>query len=86
MVTNRYQPTGIQAEFEPGSRGRVLRTQDICQMHALWLEDIYAWAGQYRTEYREGWLSACPRAICPRVDERIGGRRHEPAYALPPGR
>jgi cell filamentation protein len=86
VVTNRYQPTGIQAEFELGSRGRVLRNllgirrvgdinlaetqaleiaqdlvldrfdaaqritaQDICLMHALWLEDIYAWAGQYRT-------------------------------------
>lgn len=82
---NRYQATGPEAEFEPGSRGRVLRNllgikrvgdmnlaetqvlgiaqdmvldrfgpahrisaQDICQMHSLWLEDIYSWAGQYR--------------------------------------
>lgn len=25
MATNRYQATGVEAEFEPGSRGRVLR-------------------------------------------------------------
>jgi cell filamentation protein len=25
MVTNRYQATGVEVEFEPGSRGRVLR-------------------------------------------------------------
>ena len=24
-MTTRYEPTGVQAEFEPGSRGRVLR-------------------------------------------------------------
>lgn len=32
--------------FGPAHR---ITAQDICQMHTLWLEDIYAWAGQYRT-------------------------------------
>jgi cell filamentation protein len=27
MVTNRYQATGVEVEFEPGSRGRVLRNR-----------------------------------------------------------
>jgi len=84
-MCNRYQAQGIEAEFEPGSRGRVLRNllgirrvremgqreseallavtqrlidetsmdkrftaDDIRNMHRLWLEDIYLWAGQYR--------------------------------------
>lgn len=82
---DRYSARGVEAEFEPGSRGRVLRNlqgvrsvreiarleserllaatqrlideteveqrfraEDICRMHKLWLEDIYAWAGEYR--------------------------------------
>lgn len=86
MTARKYQATGAEAEFEPGSRGRVLRNslgirrvrdmnlaesqaleiaqelvlerfgplhrftaRDICDMHALWLEDVYPWAGQYRT-------------------------------------
>ena len=84
-MATRYDPAGIQAGFEPGSRGRVLRNllgitrvrdmalaesqalslaqtqaveiytrdqqfsaQDICDLHRLWLGDIYAWAGEYR--------------------------------------
>lgn len=85
MRAAKYEAHGAEAEFEPGSRGRVLRNllgiqrvrdmqlaesqalqmaqdamldrfspdhrftaQDICDMHAYWLEDIYPWAGQYR--------------------------------------
>lgn len=81
----RYRAEGSQAEFEPASRGRVLRNQlgirsaremarreskalvfatqrlidetrvdqrftagDVQHMHRLWLEEIYAWAGEYR--------------------------------------
>ena len=84
--TGRYAAQGPEAEFEPGSRGRVLRnllgirsvremerretetlfiatqrlidstrsdqrftTEDIREMHKLWLSGIYAWAGQYRS-------------------------------------
>lgn len=82
----RYVAIGPEAEFEPGSRGRVLRNllgiqrvrdlqrlesqaleiaqdealgrfgpehrftaRDICELHSLWLDGIYAWAGQYRS-------------------------------------
>ena len=75
----------IEAQFEPGSRGRVLKNllnisrrremdvieaekyalalpilmgmytkthrftaADICQIHKIWLGDIYEWAGEYR--------------------------------------
>ena len=85
-VTSRYTARGPEAEFEPGSRGRVLRNlleirsvremdrreteallsatqrlidetrreqrftaNDICRAHKLWLGEIYAWAGQYRS-------------------------------------
>ena len=85
MVT-RYDPSGIQTHFEPGSRGRVLRNllgikrvgdmseaesqfllvaqtqainrygddqrftaKDICDLHRLWLSQIYVWAGDYRS-------------------------------------
>ena len=81
----RYKAQGVEAEFEPGSRGRVLRNlasirsvremgrreseallaaterlidetaveqrftaEDICNMHRLWLGEIYPWAGEYR--------------------------------------
>ena len=82
----RYDTSGlIEAQFEPGSRRRVLRnllgikskremdrvearaqvrallkltktygsrhrftSADICQIHRIWLRDIYAWAGRYR--------------------------------------
>jgi cell filamentation protein len=84
-MATRYDPAGIQAEFEPGSRSRVLRNllgivrvrdmawaesqalslaqaqaveiysqdqrfsaKDVCDLHRLWLGDIYAWAGEYR--------------------------------------
>lgn len=84
-MTTRYDAQGIEAEFEPGSRGRVLRNLQgirsvremaqresealltatrqlirnteldrkftatgICRMHALWLGEIYSWAGEYR--------------------------------------
>lgn len=86
MATDRYQATGIETEFEPGSRGHVLHnvlgiarvrdmnlaesqaleiaqdlaldrfevdhrftTQDLCDLHALWLGPIYPWAGEYRS-------------------------------------
>ena len=86
MGISRYQATGVEVEFEPGSRGRVLRNllgitrvrdmnlaesqaleiaqelaldrfdadhrftaQDICGLHALWLDPIYPWAGEYRS-------------------------------------
>lgn len=85
-MTGRYEPSGAEAEFEPGSRGRVLRNlpgvrsvrdmarresaallaaterliaetetaqrftaADICRMHRVWLGDLYAWAGEYRS-------------------------------------
>lgn len=55
----RYDTSGlVEAQFEPGSRGRVLRNipgeqhrltaADICDMHRRWLGGIYAWAGTYR--------------------------------------
>ena len=84
--TGRYAAHGPEAEFELGSRGRVLRNlvgirsvremaerestallsttqrlidethldqrftaDDICRMHRLWLGEIYAWAGRYRS-------------------------------------
>ncbi len=83
---SRYDAQGIEAEFEPGSRCRVLRNlrgiqrmgemsraesaallqaqerlvdtfaqdhrftaADICEIHRVWLGDIYPWAGQYRS-------------------------------------
>jgi len=84
--TGRYDASGlIEAQFEPGSRRRVLRnllrikskremdriearaqvhallkltkaygsqhrftSADMCQIHRIWLGDIYAWAGSYR--------------------------------------
>jgi cell filamentation protein len=85
-MSTRYEARGIQAAFEPGSRGRVLRNwlgikrvrdmaeaesqalqlaqeqaierfttdhrfsaKDICDLHRLWLEPIYAWAGEFRS-------------------------------------
>ena len=85
MIT-RYQAQGVEAEYEPGSRRRVLRNRlgirlagamayreseallsaqdslvdryttdhcftanDICDMHHVWLGEIYSWAGQYRS-------------------------------------
>ncbi len=84
-MTSRYAARGAEAEFEPGSRGRVLRNLpgirsvremaraeshallgaqerlvemfspnhrftagDIREMHRVWLETIYPWAGEYR--------------------------------------
>jgi cell filamentation protein len=83
---SRYAAHGSEAEFEPGSRGRVLRNLlgirfvretsraestallqaqdhlidsfsmdrrfsagDICEMHRVWLGQIYSWAGEYRS-------------------------------------
>ena len=85
-MTTRYTAQGPQAEFEPGSRGKVLRNRlgiqrvgdmneaesdalrialsatldragspqrltarDACDLHRLWLGEIYPWAGEYRT-------------------------------------
>ncbi len=85
-MADRYDAVGDEAEFEPGSRGRVLRNrlgivlvrdmklaesqalilaqrtavdritqahrftaQDVCDLHAMWLSEIYAWAGEYRS-------------------------------------
>lgn len=84
-MMSRYDAQGVETEFEPGSRRRVLRNLlgirlagemsraesaallqaqerlvdsfsldhrftagDICEMHQVWLGDIYSWAGQYR--------------------------------------
>lgn len=81
----RYAPSGVEAEFQPGSRRRVLRnllglrtvremnaaetrallqaadwavetysashrftTDDLRQMHRVWLTSLYPWAGEYR--------------------------------------
>jgi len=83
--TGRYAAEGPEAEFEPGSRGRVLRnllgirsaremarvesralldaqerlvemyslehrftSANVCEIHRVWLNTIYPWAGQYR--------------------------------------
>jgi len=84
--TDRYDVSGlVEAQFEPGSRRRVLRNllrikskremdrkeaqeqlralrelierygrnhrftaADICEIHGVWLNRIYAWAGKYR--------------------------------------
>lgn len=83
---SRYDISGlIEAQFEPGSRGRALRNRlgikgkrvmdklereeqlraieelsgmydsnhlftaaDVCNMHKVWLDKIYEWAGKYR--------------------------------------
>lgn len=82
----RYTAEGVEAQYQPGSRGRVLRNRvgirsvrqmaqreseallaatrqlidetrvdqrftanDIRRMHRMWLGDIYAWAGEYRS-------------------------------------
>ena len=84
-MNSRYSAKGLEAEFEPASRGRVLRNKlgigrvremqvaessalekaqerllerfsgdfrftatDICDIHRVWLGDIYEWAGTYR--------------------------------------
>lgn len=85
-INKRYDTSGlVEAQFEPGSRGRVLKNllgikskremdrvaqreqfrtldeliriygpehhfiaTDVCKIHKIWLEPIYAWAGQYR--------------------------------------
>lgn len=84
-MNRKYKATGPEAEFEPGSRGRVLSNRlgitrvrdmneaesqalliaqdaaldhygpdhrftaaDVCELHRLWLGQIYAWAGEYR--------------------------------------
>lgn len=62
MTTRKYEASGVQAEFEPGSRDRAyeeaavrygpthrFRTRDIRELHGLWLGPIYSWAGEYRT-------------------------------------
>ena len=84
--TGRYDTSElIEGQFEPGSRGRVLKnllgitskremsrretrellnttealiknvrqdqqftSETICQIHRMWMESIYAWAGHYR--------------------------------------
>ena len=87
MAPRTYAAAGSESEFQPGSRGRVLRnflgitraremeeaeTQaltvaqraarntfgpnhrftptDIRRLHRMWLDSIYPWAGNYRTE------------------------------------
>ena len=101
MVT-RYDASGIQSEFEPGSRKRVLRNRlgitqlrdmqqaesealrlaqvraiethfsdqtftdvDVCKLHRLWLEPIYAWAGEYRDVNlsKDGFMFADARRV-----------------------
>ena len=99
---SKYKAGGLETEFEPGSRRRVLRNQlgirsaremaraesealltttermidetrvdqrftsaDIRRMHKLWLGDIYAWAGEYRSVNigKGGFLFAVAKGI-----------------------
>lgn len=52
-MAGRYKAEGPEAEFEPGSRGRVRIDQCFTpdylrRMHRVWLGEIYVWAGEYR--------------------------------------
>ena len=119
MVTSRYVAVGPEAEFEPGSRGRVLRNllgiklvcdmnlaesqaleivqdlaldrfeadhrftaQDICELHALWLDEVYPWAGQYRSvDIGKGGFQFAHARFIPRLMaelERGALRAHTP--------
>jgi cell filamentation protein len=109
--TGRYAAKGPEAEFEPGSRGRVLRNllgvcsvremerretealfvatqrlidetrrnqrftaEDIREMHKLWLSDIYAWAGQYRSvNVTKGSFTFAAASQIPRLMRELEG-------------
>ena len=118
-MTTRYQAKGVETEFEPNSRCRVLSNRlgvrsvrtmahaestallqvqnrlvdsitldhrftapDICNMHQLWLGQIYAWAGQYRSvNITKGDFHFAAAAQVPRLMldfERDALARHTP--------
>jgi len=102
-LADRYDTSGlVEAQFEPGSRHRVLKNllgikrkremdrmeteeylhaleevsnvydkdhqftaADICRIHRIWLENIYEWAGRYRSvnASKDGFFFAAARQI-----------------------
>jgi len=46
-------------------------TEDICRMHRLWLENIYAWAGEYRQVNigKDGFMFAAANQIARLMQE-----------------
>lgn len=104
-MATRYEAKGPEAEFEPGSRDRVLRNLlgirsvrqmarcesdallpatstliravesnqrftagTICEMHELWLKQIYPWAGRYRqVNVNKGGFMFAAAAQVPRL-------------------
>ena len=121
-MTTRYDPAGIESEFEPGSGGRVLRNllgikrvrdinlaesqalglaqaravetiseshcfnaADIRRLHRLWLEPLYAWAGEYRNvNMGKGGFQFAASAQIPRLMQQFEREvlaRHTPCKA-----
>lgn len=110
-TAGRYAAAGPEAEFQPGSRGRVLRNllgirsvrkmerretealfiatqdlidrtrsdqrftaEDIREMHKLWLGEIYAWAGQYRSvNVTKGSFTFAAAGQIPRLMQELEG-------------
>ncbi len=109
---SRYRDTGIEGEWQPGSRKRVLlnlkgirlktemdfaeahaleiaenryfeiitdetvfTAELICQMHRDWLDEIYEWAGRYRTVEMQKGNFRWPPAF--RVPQNMAGLEDE---------
>lgn len=116
MRGGRYEARGIEAEAEPGSRGRVLRNllrirsvremarvesaallaatnllidrtgidqrfcaEDVCNMHRVWLGDVYAWAGEYRQVNmgKDGFMFAAANQVPRLMQEFERGVLHD---------
>lgn len=125
-MTDRYAATGLEAQFEPGSRRRVLRnllgirsvremataesialvsatrkaiektgaeqrfTADhIRGLHHIWLEQVYRWAGEYRSvNLSKGDFPFAAASQIPRLMERLEReqlREYTPCRAGPVG-
>lgn len=67
-----------------GSRHR-FTASNVCQMHAVWLEDIYKWAGSYRSVNiaKDGFQFAHTPLIANLMAQLEKGalRRHTPCHA-----
>src|ERR1700692_2240419 len=108
-MTGRYEAFGPETEFEPGSRGRVLRNRlgitsvralqqkeseallvttqlvidqvtvdqnftaaDVRWLHHLWLGEIYAWGGEYRSgNIANGEFMFAAAAQVPRLMQQL---------------
>jgi len=70
------------AFFRMYGRTRRFTASDICQMHQVWLGDIYDWAGRYRQVKisKGGFSFAFPAQIPKLMDELEEGplRKHTP--------